>query len=72
MKRRKRIFVRQSLAYREGTSSNPGWSVGYWDGKSNVHADEAFRVFVTKPTEAEAIESAKFISQTRKKEFIYG
>ena len=69
--RRKRIFVRQSLAYREGKSPNASWSVGYWDGPSKVHADAAFRVFVTKPTEPEAIEAAKFFAQVRSKEFIF-
>ena len=70
-RRRKRIFVRQSLASREGKTP-PRWSAGYWDGPSQLHADDAFRVFATFDNESEAIAAAKFFSQTRSKEFIYG
>jgi len=70
MKRRKRLFVRQSLAYREGKSHDPSWHVGYWDNKPRVSADEAFRSFGSRPTEAEAVELAKEVVK-KNKEFIF-
>ena len=70
-RRRKRIFVRQSLESREGKTPTR-WSVGFWDGKSHLHADDDFRVFSTHNTEAEAVEAAVYYSRVRSKEYIYG
>lgn len=70
MKRRKRLFVRQSLAYREGKSHDPSWHVGYWDKKPKLTADQAFRSFGSGPTEAEAVLLAGEIVK-KNKEFIF-
>lgn len=74
--RRKRLYVRQSLAYREGKSNNASWSVGYWDGPHpylfSPRPDDAFRVITNKPTEPEAAEAAKELARQRSKEYIYG
>jgi hypothetical protein len=68
MIRRKRLFVRQSLAFREGQSVNSSWSVGYWDRKG-VHADQAFRVFFSKPTRQEAELAAEEFVKSNKQYF---
>lgn len=71
-RRRKRLYVRQSLAYREGKSHDASWGVGYWDNKPQAHADTAFRCFGNRPTEAEAVEFAKEIAAKQKTEYIFG
>lgn len=70
--RRKRLFVRQSLAYREGKHPDPSWSVGYWDAFSkHLHADQAFRVLTSKPSEKEAAEAADQIAKKQKHLYIF-
>jgi hypothetical protein len=72
MKRRRRLFVRQSLAYREGKSHDPSWHVGYWDNKPRAmfNGDNDFRSFGSRPTEAEAVKLAEEIVK-KNKEFIF-
>lgn len=72
MKRRKRLFVRQSLAYREGKSHDSSWSVGYWDNMPKAHADQAFRSFGSKPTEGEAAKFAQEIAAKQKHLYVFG
>lgn len=72
MKRRKRLVLRQSLAYREGANVPGDWSVGYWDASmKKMPADQAFRVFGSKPTREEAEDLATQIAANRKSEFVF-
>lgn len=73
MKRRKRLFVRQSLAYREGKSHDSSWWVGYWDNKPKAlfNGDNDFRSFGSRPTEAEAIKMAQEIVAKEKHLYIF-
>lgn len=70
MTRRTRLYVRQSLAYRQGQSSDASWSVGYWE-KKNLDPDRDFRVFTTKPTKQEAEAAAAEIAQQKKHLYIW-
>lgn len=74
MKRRKQLFVRQSLAYREGKSHDPSWHVGYWDNKPNMmfNGDNDFRSFGSKPTENEAAKMAQEIATKQKHLYVFG
>jgi len=69
--RRKRLCVRQSLAYREGKSNDGSWWVGYWD-RIPTNADDAFRAITKRATPSEAQEAAKELARKRNKEYIYG
>lgn len=70
-KRRLRLYVRQSLAYREGKSHDASWSVGYWDNKPMARADQAFRCILSQPTEAEAAQAAKELAE-KDRQYVYG
>lgn len=72
--RRKRLFVRQSLAYRAGTSHDPSWWVGYWDNKPQAlfNGDNDFRSFGSKPTEDEAAKMAQEIAAKEKHLYVFG
>lgn len=70
-KRRKRLFVRQSLAYREGKSHDSSWGIGYWDNNRNVHADQAFRQITSRPSAEEAAKAAAEIAQRQRHLYVW-
>jgi hypothetical protein len=75
--RRKRLLVRQSLAYREGKCKNASWWVGYFDPpiqpsrKIYIHPDDQFRTFGSRPTREEAEAFAKELAKKKNKEYVY-